>query len=246
MTTNECIPATACRRLLACGVALLLSGCTLLEPETPRTGTSTKPEPTTPIDATEEPREQAAPSATESTASRRLEPIDAQQADEHIARQTSELAGQEELQLPRAETGYYLDVQEARLRQQLQGQRMAILRQGDSILLRLSGTDAFDTGSSALSPRVEPILTRIAGVLTEYRNTLVVVNSHTDPSGDEGFNQWLSERRAMAVSRHLVDHGIASDRIVAVGHGESKPLADPQWPDRRIEIRLEPITDDTS
>ena len=51
--------------------------------------------------------------------------------------------------------------------------------------------------------------------------------------------------RAEAVRSYLVSHGIASDRITAVGHGKSDPVADNASPEgradnRRVEIVVQP------
>jgi outer membrane protein OmpA-like peptidoglycan-associated protein len=142
------------------------------------------------------------------------------------------------------EAGYYLDVQEARIRQALSAENVGIQRREDALLLRISGTAAFDMGSTTLKQRVHPILDALAEVLREYRKTLVVVAAHTDASGSPALNQRLSERRALATGRYLAARGVEAARITAIGYGESRPLASERaprdrWPNRRLEIRLE-------
>jgi outer membrane protein OmpA-like peptidoglycan-associated protein len=73
--------------------------------------------------------------------------------------------------------------------------------------------------------------------------TLVGVEGHTDSSGDNVFNQTLSERRAQAVADYLVAAGFSSHRISAVGHGETQPVADNETSggralNRRVEITI--------
>jgi len=71
-----------------------------------------------------------------------------------------------------------------------------------------------------------------AQLLTEIADTLirnprikrVEVQGHTDNSGTPEHNQTLSEQRAEAVRKWLVDHGVAPDRMVAKGYGQTKPL----------------------
>ena len=46
------------------------------------------------------------------------------------------------------------------------------------------------------------------------------------PSVIEDFNQQLSENRAKTVVQYLVQQGVESDRLKAVGYGESQPIAD--------------------
>ncbi len=60
------------------------------------------------------------------------------------------------------------------------------------------------------------------GSLADYRFR---IEGHTDQTGTSSYNQDLSERRAAAVRRLLVDtHGIAASRLVSRGYGESQPL----------------------
>ena len=54
----------------------------------------------------------------------------------------------------------------------------------------------------------------------------VEVAGHTDSSGNERRNQTLSEQRAEAVRKYLIDNGISADRITARGYGSSQPVAD--------------------
>lgn len=250
------------RRGVVALAALALAGCALVAPPSGEESPATSGEASQPgiqPASSGEPAPEDTPareSATEARAAATpaqppVAVLAPQDAEARIAERKARLAGSEELSLARAEAGYYMDVQEAQLRQQLHGKGTGIFRQGDSIVLRISGTAAFDTGRSRLNAEVRPLLERIARVLTEYRKTLVVVNSHTDAAGDAALNQRLSEQRAIAVARHLIEHGLAAERIVAVGHGESQPLDESGapasgWPNRRIEIELTLILEETA
>lgn len=145
-----------------------------------------------------------------------------------------------------AEAGYYMDVQEAALRGRLAGRPVTIVREGRRIRLVLAGGTAFDTGSRRLNDAAGQILAAIAGVLDEYRDTLVTIAAHTDPSGDAALNREISEARALAVAERLTRAGIAPARLVVVGYGESRPAPTDtspgsRSPDRRIELLLEPL-----
>lgn len=177
--------------------------------------------------------------------------LDPRRLGGEVRDRTRELAGREDLRLARSEAGYYADVQEAQLVRALQGTNIGLFRTSDSIMLRIPGADAFDTGSSELKPGALPPLTAISGVLSEYGKTFVVVISHTDGTGDPEYNQRLSEQRAFTIASFLIEHDVRADRIAVVGHGETRPLdgADAQgveWTDRRIEIRLELIVEPAS
>lgn len=148
--------------------------------------------------------------------------------------------------LAEADAGYYMDVQEAALRGRLAGRPVTIVRDDRRIRLVLAGGTAFDTGSTSLNSPAEPILAAIAGVLDEYRDTLVTIAAHTDPSGDAELNRGISEARALAVAEQLTRAGIAPARLVVIGYGESRPAPTDtspgsRSPDRRIELLLEPL-----
>jgi outer membrane protein OmpA-like peptidoglycan-associated protein len=144
------------------------------------------------------------------------------------------------------EVGYYVDILEARLTQQVRDDSVNITRHGNTFTLLIAGSDAFDSNQSQLKPGVEAALTSIAGVLEEYRNTQISIYGHTDDSGEEAYNQKLSERRALSVARYLMDGGVAAERILVIGYGESRPSAansteQDRSRNRRIEMRLEPL-----
>ena len=76
------------------------------------------------------------------------------------------------------------------------------------------------------------ILPESFGILTEIADTVIrhveikrlEVQGHTDNSGTPEHNQLLSEQRAEAVRAWLVQHGVETDRLVARGYGQEKPL----------------------
>ena len=74
-------------------------------------------------------------------------------------------------------------------------------------------------------------------------NGVVEVAGHTDAKGDSKVNLKLSQRRADVVAKYLVNHGVAAEKIVARGYGETQPIADNETADgrkanRRIEFRV--------
>ncbi|WP_157980342.1 OmpA family protein [Pseudidiomarina taiwanensis] len=83
-----------------------------------------------------------------------------------------------------------------------------------------------------------------AEFMKEHPQLNVTIEGHTDSSGEEKYNQWLSERRAKAVSDSLVNNfGIAASRVTTIGYGESRPKvandsAENRAMNRRIEAKL--------
>jgi len=64
----------------------------------------------------------------------------------------------------------------------------------------------------------------VLAVMRKYPGMVVEVGTHTDIRGNENYNSELSQKRANAVKEYLVDKGIADNRIIAKGYGESRPI----------------------
>lgn len=110
-----------------------------------------------------------------------------------------------------------------------------------SITLQLN----FDTNSAEIKPEFRDDIGKVADFMRQYPGTSVVIEGHTDNTGNSDYNQTLSQRRAEAVANSLVrDHGIAADRVRAVGFGDSRPIADNSTSagraqNRRVEAAIE-------
>jgi OOP family OmpA-OmpF porin len=52
----------------------------------------------------------------------------------------------------------------------------------------------------------------------------IEISSHTDSKGSDDYNMKLSQSRSESVVGYLISHGIAKDRLVAQGYGETKPM----------------------
>ena len=142
--------------------------------------------------------------------------------------------------------GAYQDRQEAELRAELEGTGVSVTRIGDNITLNMPGNVTFATDSSDLSPAFFDVLTSVGKVLTEYESTVVEVAGHTDSTGSDAYNQQLSERRASSVASYLQSQNVRGDRIITIGMGEQRPVADNssasgRQANRRVEITMVPI-----
>lgn len=143
--------------------------------------------------------------------------------------------------------GNYQDRQQAKLRAELQGTGVSVTRIGDNITLNMPSNITFATNSSDLSPAFFGVLTSVSKVLKEFNQTVVEVAGHTDSTGTDSYNQALSERRASSVAQYLQSQGVLAERLITVGMGESRPVADNNTADgkqlnRRVEITLVPVT----
>jgi outer membrane protein OmpA-like peptidoglycan-associated protein len=100
----------------------------------------------------------------------------------------------------------------------------------------------FDFDRSTLRPEASAILDPLLAMLQADPSMSIDIEGHTDWIGSDAYNQGLSQRRAQAVVNWLVAHGIARERISAVGRGESEPVATNHTAagrqlNRRVEIR---------
>ena len=139
--------------------------------------------------------------------------------------------------------GYYMDRQEAMLREKLQGSGVQIQRNGDEIKLIMPGNITFDSGRSELKSQFYSTLDAVSTVLAEFDKTRVDVSGHTDSTGGAALNQRLSEQRANSVGQYLQSRGVASGRLFMVGYGPRYPVADNgsaygREQNRRVEINL--------
>lgn len=100
-----------------------------------------------------------------------------------------------------------------------------ILRQGRSVIVRVRGL-AFAPGSSRLPGSAAPLLEKMVRAIALYPAAQVTVEGHTDSSGGSAANQRLSQARAEALRRHLVEHlHSGTGQVSAIGYGDTRPVA---------------------
>ena len=66
-------------------------------------------------------------------------------------------------------------------------------------------------------------LDKLVETLNDNPNIVIELGSHTDSRATDEYNNDLSRRRAQSVVNYLIEKGIARDRLVAKGYGESTP-----------------------
>ena len=96
----------------------------------------------------------------------------------------------------------------------------------------------FDTGADRIRPESTPTLREIGGMLRDHPELRLRIEGHTDDTGDDAANLRLSAARAAAVKAFLVDgFGIAADRLVTEGLGETRPAVSNGTPEGRQQNR---------
>ena len=103
---------------------------------------------------------------------------------------------------------------------------------------------SFATGSDEILPNSEPILLEVADALLRNPGLeLVEIQGHTDNSGARELNMRLSQQRAEAVRRWLIQHGVEPTRLMARGYGPSRPIVpnitqQNRARNRRVQFRI--------
>ncbi len=141
--------------------------------------------------------------------------------------------------------GNYMDRQEAKLRQELQGTGVQVRREGNNLYLVMPGNITFATNSADIRSDFFAVLNSVAKVLAEFNQTSIRVTGHTDSTGSDSINQPLSQRRADSVAMYLRSQKVASARIQSYGYGSRYPIASNDTPmgreqNRRVELELVP------
>lgn len=130
-------------------------------------------------------------------------------------------------------------VMRARLLQQLN----VILQTRDSargLVVNMSDV-LFDTGKYTLKSETREKLAKVAGILLAYPGLNVEVDGYTDNVGNTDSNQKLSDQRSGSVRDYLVQQGVATTSLVAIGFGETRPIgsndtAAGRQMNRRVEL----------
>lgn len=85
----------------------------------------------------------------------------------------------------------------------------------------------FETGSDKLLPQSIAVVQGVADLLRDHPDIArVAVDGHTDNAGVPAMNLKLSQRRAVAIVRWLIDHGVDQRRLESRAFGQRRPIAD--------------------
>lgn len=81
----------------------------------------------------------------------------------------------------------------------------------------------YEFDKATLTPESTESLDKLVVMLNENPNITIELSSHCDYRGNDSYNLPLSQRRAESVVTYLIEKGINSDRLTAVGYGEERP-----------------------
>ena len=85
-------------------------------------------------------------------------------------------------------------------------------------------TILFGYDSSVLPKESDKIVHHLAEHIKDNPNTHYVIEGHCDMRGTKEYNIGLGERRANAVKKHLMQHGVDAEQLVVVSYGKEKPV----------------------
>lgn len=103
----------------------------------------------------------------------------------------------------------------------------------------------FDFDKSTIKKGFYNDIDEVVSVMKQYPDVNIEIDGHTDSIGTAAYNKKLSQRRADAVKKYMVEKGgIAADRLTAIGHGEDKPIASNKTNEgRQKNRRVEAVAD---
>ena len=116
-----------------------------------------------------------------------------------------------------------------------------VIFDGDNLIIRLYGLN-FQSGKSVIQPEYFALLKKVQEAISEFTESHVLLEGHTDSIGNPSTNKRLSEERAKAIREYIVANmEISREQITAIGYGDTKPVASNKTSEgrelnRRIDI----------
>lgn len=140
----------------------------------------------------------------------------------------------------------HMENQRKQLETATQGTGVEVQKTEDNRLrMMIPGDISFAPGRADIQPGVRPVLDQFAQSVVQNPGSVIQIVGHTDATGDDAANLQLARQRAEAVRDYLVSRGVQANRLVAVGRGESEPVASNDTEqgrarNRRFEIFVQP------
>ncbi|PCJ88195.1 MAG: hypothetical protein COA57_03705 [Flavobacteriales bacterium] len=120
-----------------------------------------------------------------------------------------------------------------------------VVKKGDSYVL---SNIYYDVAKWEVNPRSSKELDKLAAMMKKNPHVAVALSSHTDCRGQNTFNMALSQVRAEYAVNYIVSKGIAKNRIMGKGYGETVPVSpcnnceqcshNKHYENRRTEIKI--------
>ncbi|WP_445012627.1 OmpA family protein [Aquimarina mycalae] len=139
--------------------------------------------------------------------------------------------------------GKQMDKQAQKIEEELPGAEVTRVGEGIDIILDENSGVYFDTNKSNINTKSRENLDKLVRIFKEYPDTNIIVDGHTDSSGDDAYNMELSKKRANSVTSYLISQGISKTRLTTYFHGETLPkydnaTAEGRAKNRRVEFGI--------
>lgn len=142
--------------------------------------------------------------------------------------------------------GNKMDKQAQKIEEEIPGATVERIDDGIIITFDENSGVFFETNKYNINAASQESLNKLAGILVEYPDTIILVIGHTDSVGAEDYNMTLSKNRANSVTNYFINNkGLKSNRFTTNWFGEQKPLhdnntANGRAKNRRVNIVLLP------
>jgi outer membrane protein OmpA-like peptidoglycan-associated protein len=145
--------------------------------------------------------------------------------------------------------GGKMDRQAEKIKTEIPGAKVERVGEGINVTFDENNPDGskagvfFETAKYNISSNSQLAINKLVKIFTEYPETNILVEGHTDNVGSEAYNMNLSEKRANAVGNALRNAGLASKRLTVKWYGETQPKLDNATPqgrasNRRVEFSI--------
>ncbi len=139
--------------------------------------------------------------------------------------------------------GKQMDKQAQKIESEIPGAEVTRVGEGIDVVFDENSGVYFATNKYDLNAKSRANLDKLAGIFKEYPDTNIIVEGHTDSTGDDKYNMTLSKNRADAVTKYLISKGLDAGRFTTYAHGETLPkydnsTAEGRAKNRRVELGI--------
>lgn len=139
--------------------------------------------------------------------------------------------------------GSRMDEQAKRIEEEIPGAEVIRVGEGIAVTFDQNSGVYFGTNEDFINADSKKSLDKLIQIFREYPKTNVVIEGHTDSTGNANYNMDLSRRRAYAVTDYLIKNGVESKRLSTKWFGQEQPKYDNATPEgrkknRRVELAI--------
>ncbi len=133
--------------------------------------------------------------------------------------------------------GDRMDRQAERIEEELPGAEVTRVGEGINVTFDESNGVYFATNKAAVNSASAATLDKMANIFKEYPDSNIIIEGHTDSTGDADYNLSLSQKRAQSVADYLASKGVDRSRFSIGWYGETQPKYDNETADGRAKNR---------